>query len=517
MKVNEQELHRIILEVIDQVLTEGAALTVADLIRPAAIDMTGGGLAYEAYKLLNQIKKFGITQEGDRCIDWVNHQAKKRGWDMNKLSPPEAANYLKLHKYCKRKRSKKHQDYLRSLKKKRGASTSLRTPSRHIVGTVKGGRTDRYLASMGGGAVRRLVKEVLSEVLGGGLRSYERYLDIRTKADAGPARVKELIKLAATDREVRIKLAKYMDGQDQMRVRALRKKLGLFLKNTQGPEDLPKGRPELKALQGIEQDPGRVSATQRGAREDGESRAYGVSSSPSPIRRSVHDPRQEKELEKIDVGTAPLGLIPGFGLASSSARAIAPTASALVASEGGKELAKQLIKGLSLQAISKGAGIPTSTKSLARKIIKKSIDPEFHEGVKNVIAYVQQIGDQKKPAGSEKIALNLATASRVDRRMMEENKMKIAKQELHQLIKEELSEILKELTRPQEINWELVGKNYLKALYHKGGGIGYEEAKQKVKQEVKAARRQPGGLEALTQKVKSELDIDITASNLPTS
>ena len=291
------------------------------------------------------------------------------------------------------------------------------------------------------------LKAMIKEELGGGLRSYERYIDIRTEAPTGPERVKELIKLAATDRKVRIKLAKYMDGQDQMRVRALRKKLGLFRKNTQGPEDLPKGRPELKALQGIEQAPGRVSATERGARDDGESRAYGATTSTSPIRRSVHDPRQEKELEKIDVGTAPLALMPGFSLASSSVRALAPTASALIASVGGKELAKQIVKGLTLQAISKGIGIPTSTKSLARKIIKKSIDPEFHAGVKNVFAYVQQVATRNKSAGTEKIASSLATASRVDQRMMEERKMRISKQALRVIIKEELAAVRAEMAK----------------------------------------------------------------------
>ena len=90
--------------------------------------------------------------------------------------------------------------------------------------------------------------------------------------------------------------------------------------------------------------------------------------------------------------------------------------------------------------------------------------------------------------------------------------MKITKQQLHQIIKEELINVMNEIARPKDINWELIGKNYLKALYHEGGGLDYKQAKQKVKQEVEAARAQPGGLETLRDKVQQELDIDITTS-----
>ena len=44
--------------------------------------------------------------------------------------------------------------------------------------------------------------------------------------------------------------------------------------------------------------------------------------------------------------------------------------------------------------------------------------------------------------------------------------MNITKQELHQIIKEELISVMYEITQPKDINWELISKNYLKALFH---------------------------------------------------
>ena len=90
--------------------------------------------------------------------------------------------------------------------------------------------------------------------------------------------------------------------------------------------------------------------------------------------------------------------------------------------------------------------------------------------------------------------------------------MNITKQELHEIIKEELIAILNEVAKPEDINWEIVGKNYLKALYHKGGNLQYEEAKQKVRQEVRLAQQTPGGLEDLRNRVQKELDVDITVN-----
>lgn len=87
--------------------------------------------------------------------------------------------------------------------------------------------------------------------------------------------------------------------------------------------------------------------------------------------------------------------------------------------------------------------------------------------------------------------------------------MQISKKELNQIILEELTGLLDEIAKPKDINWEVIGKNYLKALYHKGGNIDYNEAKKKVKSEVEAARDTPGGLETLRVKVQKELDIDI--------
>ena len=45
--------------------------------------------------------------------------------------------------------------------------------------------------------------------------------------------------------------------------------------------------------------------------------------------------------------------------------------------------------------------------------------------------------------------------------------MKITKSELHQVIREELIGVMNEIAQPKNINWELVSKNYLKALFHK--------------------------------------------------
>ena len=87
--------------------------------------------------------------------------------------------------------------------------------------------------------------------------------------------------------------------------------------------------------------------------------------------------------------------------------------------------------------------------------------------------------------------------------------MQISKKELNQIILEELTGLLDEIAKPKDINWEVIGKNYLKALYHKGGNLDYNQAKQRVKSEVEAARNSPGGLEALRSKVQKELDVDI--------
>ena len=87
--------------------------------------------------------------------------------------------------------------------------------------------------------------------------------------------------------------------------------------------------------------------------------------------------------------------------------------------------------------------------------------------------------------------------------------MQISKKELNQIILEELTGLLDEIAKPKDINWEVIGKNYLKALYHKGGNLNYNQAKQRVRSEVAAARNSPGGLEALRSKVQKELDVDI--------
>ena len=82
---------------------------------------------------------------------------------MNKLTPQQADIYVKLYKYCKRIRSKKHQDHLDSLKKRKGASVGLRNPAKHVVPTLQGRRTDRYF--MPRGAIQRLKKEELTRII----------------------------------------------------------------------------------------------------------------------------------------------------------------------------------------------------------------------------------------------------------------------------------------------------------------------------------------------------------------
>ena len=86
--------------------------------------------------------------------------------------------------------------------------------------------------------------------------------------------------------------------------------------------------------------------------------------------------------------------------------------------------------------------------------------------------------------------------------------MNITKAGLHRIIKEELENVLNELVNPKTINWEEISSKYLAAVLHSGEVDGLEAAKEKVQQDISAAK-QTGGLEDLVAAAKEEFDIDL--------
>ena len=166
MRISKAKLKAIIKEELSDILNEidkQDAARVADLLRTPGSGVPAVELVVKATNLIDNIKKRAIKQKGGRCVDWVDHQAKKRGWDMNKLTPQQADIYVKLHKYCERRRSAKYQADLRKMKKKKGASTNLENPYRHAADTAMGGRTDRFLNTLGSLGMQRLRNEVQKE------------------------------------------------------------------------------------------------------------------------------------------------------------------------------------------------------------------------------------------------------------------------------------------------------------------------------------------------------------------
>jgi len=86
--------------------------------------------------------------------------------------------------------------------------------------------------------------------------------------------------------------------------------------------------------------------------------------------------------------------------------------------------------------------------------------------------------------------------------------MKITKQELHHIIKEELEKVLYEVVNPKTVNWEEIQSKYLAAVYQSDHGLGFEAAKDKVRSDIEQAK-QAGGLEQLVAAAKEEFDIDL--------
>ncbi|MZH01829.1 MAG: hypothetical protein F3745_00050 [Nitrospinae bacterium] len=166
MRISKAKLKAIIKEELSDILSEidkQDAARVADLLRTPGSGVPAVELVVKATNLIDNIKKRAIKQKGGRCVDWVDHQAKKRGWDMNKLTPQQADNYVKLHQFCERRRSAEYQADLRKMKKRRGASTKLKNPYKHAAAAVEGGRASRYLGSLGSLGMRRLREAVQKE------------------------------------------------------------------------------------------------------------------------------------------------------------------------------------------------------------------------------------------------------------------------------------------------------------------------------------------------------------------
>ena len=95
--------------------------------------------------------------------------------------------------------------------------------------------------------------------------------------------------------------------------------------------------------------------------------------------------------------------------------------------------------------------------------------------------------------------------------------MKITKQELHQIISEEISAAVLSLkeSKPDKINWDKISSRYKAVLLHKGE----EDPKnidQIVKQKISNAKITPNGLEDLRRDVLQVYNFDIT-SNKETS
>ena len=166
MRISKAKLKAIIKEELSDILSEidkQDAARVADLLRTPASGIPAAELVVKATNLIDNIKKRAIKQKGGRCVDEVDHKARKRGWDMNKLTPQQADIYVKLHKYCERRRSAEYQANLRKIKKRKGASTKLKNPYKHAADAAMGGRTSRFLGSIGSLGMQRLRKEVQKE------------------------------------------------------------------------------------------------------------------------------------------------------------------------------------------------------------------------------------------------------------------------------------------------------------------------------------------------------------------
>ncbi len=86
--------------------------------------------------------------------------------------------------------------------------------------------------------------------------------------------------------------------------------------------------------------------------------------------------------------------------------------------------------------------------------------------------------------------------------------MDISRQELHQIIREELEKVLYEVVNPDTINWGEIQSKYLAAVYQSDKGLDFEAAKDKVRSDIEQAK-QAGGLERLVASAKEEFDVDL--------
>ena len=144
MKITKSQLKQIIKEELQNVLEQldddivDTAVNVADFVRPIGAPIE---LGYRTTQLADKAKSAeerAAKQEKESCTDFVNRQAKKRKWNLNKLTANQALAYEKLYDYCQRRKKSKKSLYKRpdTLSVKRG------------VDAIAGGRTRRFLSKL---------------------------------------------------------------------------------------------------------------------------------------------------------------------------------------------------------------------------------------------------------------------------------------------------------------------------------------------------------------------------------
>jgi len=165
MRIKKAELKAIIKEELANVLKEVSAeeqigLSAADFARMPGSGIPSIEIAGKALAAINKIKNLERAEkrtDEESCVEWTNKQARKRGWNINKLSVHELIAYEKLLGYCRRRRSEKADLY-----KRRDTQAVQKAAS-----AVRGSRSRRYLRSLGLGfikeAVRREIRRMLSK------------------------------------------------------------------------------------------------------------------------------------------------------------------------------------------------------------------------------------------------------------------------------------------------------------------------------------------------------------------
>tara|TARA_R100000234_G_scaffold36979_1_gene21947 strand:- start:1362 stop:1649 length:288 start_codon:yes stop_codon:yes gene_type:complete len=89
--------------------------------------------------------------------------------------------------------------------------------------------------------------------------------------------------------------------------------------------------------------------------------------------------------------------------------------------------------------------------------------------------------------------------------------MKITKQELHQIISEEISAAVLSLAESKldKVNWDRISSRYKAVLLHKGD-VDAKDVDNIVQQKISVAKMQPNGLEDLRKDVLKIYNFDIT-------